>query len=130
MASRNHILISQSSQPSPTSPPVSHSSPLSSGTLGSYPVTTAPFTSLLPFSFSQHEGLLSPDLFEELMYSEELDNDFRQIDRKVAEIECSRDGHLSNSRVYVPESLPLAPVWDQRTWVVFHGNVPGIYNES
>ena len=58
-----------------------------------------------------------------------MDDDLRRIDLEVAEIERSRDADQSDSEIHVPESPPPTPARDQRTWVVFHGKVPGIYDE-
>ena len=52
------------------------------------------------------------------------------VGRKEFEVRKIDRNERISDRVYVPESPPLAPARDQRTWVVFHGKVPGIYDES
>lgn len=133
MAARNRNNASQPPRSSPAIAPdlsVARSSPLSSTSLGSYPITTASFTSS-PILSSTHRGFsASPDLIEGFEYCEDMDDDFRRIDLEVAEAERNlNDNQPPSSAVRVPESLPLPPLRDQRTWVVFHGKAPGVYAE-
>ena len=102
-----------------------------SGTLPSYPVASSPFSSLSSLSHINHESTPSLDLFDALEYTKDIDADFCRIDMDAAESQCSEVGHSSPSitGTSIPSTLSLTPVHDQKTWVVFHGKVPGIYND-
>lgn len=140
MATQKRALASPTS-PSPfrmrtQSPALSavRSSPLSSGSLASYPVTASPFGSS-PFESSLElssidGGPHSPDLFEPLEYTPDLGADFQRMDREAAAI---TDEHMgtppsSATQVLVPDTPPPTLLQDQKTWVVFIGKVPGVYD--
>lgn len=130
MAARNHPLFSWPSQQvsSPTIP-ATHPSPLRSGTLGSYPITTPPFSSSPPLSSDQaRSSSASPDLFEDLDYSEAMEDDLYRIDSEVASIlGAESQSYRAISPPNNGASFPASHN-DQRTWVVFNGKVPGIYD--
>lgn len=114
MASRRFALASPLPKRGP-SPSVSafRSSPLDSGSLVSYPITSSPFGSSPDLSSSCVGSSPSPDLFEPFVYTTAMDSDFRKIDAEGAQ-------HYS-------QSLPSTPPHDLNTWVVFRGKVPGLY---
>ena len=125
---------------SPTSPspqrPRSHSpalsavrtSSLASGSLASCLATSSPFQSSPSLSLVESEPS-SPDLFEPFEYTSDMDDDLRRIDSEASdELGNNEDtASLSATNVLVPESPPR--VHKGKTWVVFYGNVPGIYND-
>ena len=133
MAILDPALLPPPSRPSPAIAPTLsaiRSSPLSSGSLGSYPITTASFTSSPTLSSTQRDSSPSPDFLRGFVYSQEMDDDFSRVDREF-EAERLRDEFIfsqAHNRVLVSESPPPAPR-DQKTWVVFHGKVPGIYED-
>ena len=133
MAAKNPPSISPSPRrPLTSSPSLSavRLSPLASGSIGSigsFPFTSSsPFTSSPALSFTQRGSSLSPDLFEDFTYSQEMDADLRRIDLEAAaEYEqASRRGLLPDGRVRL---VPPTPDRDRKTWVVFRGSNPGIY---
>ncbi|KAF9787403.1 hypothetical protein BJ322DRAFT_1107468 [Thelephora terrestris] len=113
MAARNRFLFS-------SPPPTTRPSPIATGTLRSFPITSSPFSSSPPFSFTQ-PALSSPepDLFEDFTYSDDMDDDFRRIDTTSAAI--------LNTRI-AKEDAQAFPE-DRKTWVVFHGREPGVYDD-
>ena len=115
MANRKYALAAPSPLPSPALSAV-QSSPLSSGSLDSYPVTTPPFQSSPGFSFTQSGSPRSPDLFDDFEYTPDMAPDFQRIDMESL--------RLSNDPSSPPPTLPQ----DQKTWVVFRGKTPGLYN--
>ena len=117
------------------------SSPLSSGSLASYPATASPFQSSPGLSFVESRPQ-SPDLFEPLEYTPDLGTDLHRIDlesmalvgdvgilpQSTARVLVPETPPKSTPRVLVPETpLPTFPQ-DGKTWVVFLGKVPGLYN--
>ena len=108
-----------------------HSSPLASGTLPSYPLTSSPFTSLPTLSDIDRGSTASLDLFEDFEYSEDMDEDFRRIDMEAARAQHSECDYLFFPTGATPLSStpPPTPTCDQKTWVVFHSKIPGIYND-
>ena len=117
---------SPSSLPSPALSSV-HSFLPSSGTLGSYPVTTASFTSSPEF-LDTHLSLESPDLFDDLEYSSEMDDDLHRIDQQAAMIHDTRSSPLSSRNEVLVPSTP--PPREDKTWVVFCGRLPGVYDNA
>lgn len=104
-------------------------SPLSAGSLTSYPVTASPFGSSPGLSFIEDDPS-SPDLFEPFEYTPDMAPDFHRIDSEVGALQ-SEDGNTqpsSSPQVLVPDTPPRTPPQDQDTWVVFLGKVPGVYN--
>lgn len=125
-----------SSSPSPQrmrtlSPSISavHSSPLSSCSIASYPTTSSPFqpSSDLLFTDSRPQ---SPDLLEPFKYTPEMGADFRRIDWETSSPpgEDPSTPPPPTTRVLVPETPPPPLPQNQRTWVMFLGKVPGLYN--
>ena len=125
---------------SPT-PSAIQSSPLLSGSLISYPVTTASFESSPNLSHS-NESLESPDYLDPFEYTSDMDADFQRIDAVAALSQLEHDAPSSSaeSEANSPpstqsdlppptvESPPPTPHRKQRTWVVFQGKEPGIYD--
>ena len=127
MALRNHTLFSQPPQCSPALSAI-QSSPLATRLLSSYEVTTSPFSSSPTFSSSP-----SPDLFEEFTYNEDMDADFCRIDLDATSILESKNIQTNGTNPLqnrVVHGLPSTLPWDQKTWVVFCGKVPGIYDHA
>lgn len=114
-----------------TSPSLSaiHSSPFTSGTLTPLPATfpTSPFTftSSPPFSFTR-AAASSPesDLFDDFTYSNDMAEDFHRIDTQAAAI----IGPGANTGALDNDEAPRTPSHDEKTWVVFNGRIPGIYD--
>jgi hypothetical protein len=101
---------------SPTLPAI-RSSPLSSCSIGSYPVTTPPFQSSPGFSSTQGGSPRSPDLFDDFEYTPDMAPDFQRIDAEGLQLTDN------------PSSPPPSnPPHDQKTWVVFRGKTPGLYD--
>ena len=125
MTAQKRTPFSPLAKRSPTSsPPLSavRSSPLSSATLISLPATSSAFTSS-PFSFTQtSESCDEPDYFEEFNYSSDMEEDFRRIDDHAARV-LGTQASADNGVVPSP-TLPH----DRKTWVVFNGRTPGIYD--
>ena len=132
MTARTHPLSSRpspSQQPRPPALPAVASSPPSIGTLGSYPITTPPFSSSPTLSSASTQTKLStsPDLFDELNYSESMEDDFRRIDVETASIAETEQLSYRASPQHDGDLLAAA-YQEERTWVVFNGKVPGIYD--
>ena len=130
MAPQNHFPFSPSHSLSSPSLSAVRSSPLASGTLTPLPTTSpsSPFTfsSSPPFSFTQAAASSpSPDLFEDFTYSDDMAEDFRRIDTQAAAIIGS-----GVNDVGTPDDgeTPQTPSRDEKTWVVFNGRAPGIYD--
>lgn len=128
MASRSHTPVSPSPQRSSAfSPALSaiRSFSLSSSSLGSYPITSSPFSSSPILPSTQPKSSPSPDFFEDFTYSQDMDDDLRRIDQEVAETyqQINHPNRAQNSGVNLALALPR----DRKTWVVFRGKVPGIY---
>lgn len=129
MTARNHPLLSLPLPSQRFRPPSSlstvGSSPPTVGTLDSYPITTPPFSSspLLSSASAQTRLSASPDLFDDLTYSEAMEDDLRRIDSETASVESYR----ASSPQYNEGRLP-AFRGEERAWVVFNGKVPGIYD--
>ena len=104
-------------------------SPLLSETSLSCSVTSSPLTSSPTLSYDGCGTTASPDLFDDLKYSEAMEVDFRRIDMQAAEYESI---HASSSMRKTPNtpSPPPTPVRDRKTWVVFRGKTPGIYDDG
>ena len=102
-------------------------SPLLSGTSLSCTVTSSPLTSSPTLSNGRESA--SPDLLDDLKFSEDLDDDFRRIDRQAAEFEQI---HTSPPMRRIPHTPTPPPtlVRDRKTWVVFRGKTPGIYDDG
>ena len=127
MAVRNNLfsLPPQRSSPSPTLS-AAQSSPLASGTLRSYPVTASPFSSSPPFLFTQTSlSAPLPDLFDDFAYSEDMEEDFHRIDSAAAAIIEVENAEMNVSPPWVLQ--PRLPQ-NQKTWVVFCGKIPGVYD--
>ena len=119
------------------------SSPLSSGSLISYPVTTASFESSPDLSQSD-DSLGSPEYLEPFEYTPEMEVDLQRIDAEAAgsQLEHNNPPSSAESRVNSPpqtradsppspthaESPPSTPHRKQKTWVVFQGREPGVYD--
>jgi hypothetical protein len=132
MAAKKRILVSPppwtSLLPSLTLSTL-RTTPLASGSLVSYPVTSSPFSSSPVFSFTQTASSPLPDLFDTFEYTKDMDDDLRRIDL-AAESEhypCGRPLYPPNNRL-PSDSPPLTPPQDEKTWVVFRGKIPGIYD--
>ena len=129
--------------PSPTSPsPLrmrTHSpalsavrtSPLSTGSLGSYPLTSSPFQSSPSLSLvGGAPG--SPDLLEPFEYTPDMDPDLSRIDSESSARIAEDEGIPPlppTARVLIPESPPRTLSRNQKTWVVFLGRKPGLYSD-
>ena len=121
------------------------SSPPLSGSLISYPVTTASFKSSPNLSHSD-DSLGSPDYLEPFEYTSDMDTDFQRIDAVAAasQLENNDPPSSAESQINSPpptqadlppspahtESGPSTPYQKKRTWVVFQGKEPGIYEYS
>ena len=108
--------------PSPlrTSPPPSiRPTPLESGSSFSYSATSSLFQYSSEFSLPSSEPPPSPDLFDNFVYSPAMDSDFQRIDAEGEQHQMT----LSQSS----SLTPLQRKREQRTWVVFRGKTPGIY---
>ena len=133
MTTKKRPLASPTS-PSPWRPrtcsptPIFRISPLAGGSPPPYPVTPPPFQSSPSLSLVQSEPS-SPDLFEPFEYTSDMDDDLRRIDSVMSDELGNDEVSVSSSEasILVPESLP--PVRKGKTWVVFYGNVPGIYHD-
>jgi len=144
MAARNCVPLSPSPHRPPGSPALSavRSSPLfsgslrsypvsslASGSLRSYPITSSPFSSSPTFSHTQ-ESSPSPDLFDDFTYNEDMEDDFHRMDSAASAILGDGDAQADdlvppqNNGVHIPNPTLSQ---DQKTWVVFHGKTPGIY---
>ena len=99
----------------------------SSGTLGSYPVTTASFTSSPEF-LDTHLSSESPNLFEDLEYSSDMDDDFLRIDQQAAMAHDTHSSPFSSRNEVLVPSTP--PPMEDKTWVVFCGRLPGVYDTA
>ena len=128
MASQNHPFFS----PPRASPPLSavHSSPFASGAFTSLPATpsASPFTlsSSPPFSFTQAAASSpEPDLFEDFTYSDDMAEDFDRIDTQAAAIIGSG---ANNTGTPGDGEAVQTPSRGVKTWVVFNGRIPGIYD--
>ena len=140
----------RNNSPSP-SPAGRSSSPLSSGSLVSYPVTTISFQSSPDLSHSDPESHDSPDYLEPFEYTSDMECDFRRIDAEAAQLGSddpflssntelnsslpppSQAGPQSPARTDSPppsgiDSPPLTLRRKQKTWVVFQGREPGVYD--
>ena len=121
-----------------------HSSPLLSGSLTSYPITTVSFESSPNLSHSDN-SLGSPDYLEPFEYTSDMDADFQRIDAVAAsQLDNGAPSSSAESEADSPpptqadlppspahtESRPPTPYQKQRTWVVFQGREPGIYDHS
>ena len=84
------------------------------------------FSSSPPFSFTQAAtSSPEPDLFEDFTYSDDMAKDFHRIDAEATAIIGSGVngiGTPDNSEV------PQTHSSDKKTWVVFNGRIPGIYD--
>lgn len=116
----------RASRPSPLNISAVRPSPTAVGSLPSYPVTSSPFSSSPILSSTQGDSLPSPDLFEDFEYSQEMDPDLRRID---AEAEHDYAFLLPSHRISA-NSPPSTLVGDQKTWVVFRGNLAGVYDNA
>ena len=137
------------------SPPLSTDrslSPLSSGSLVSYPVTSTSFETSPTLSHSDDSSRDSPDYLEPFEYTSDMECDFRRIDLEADEVHRSEDNGTQPSssmesaglppsahadsplaRVDSPpvhtDSPPPTPLHQkQKYWVVFQGREPGIYD--
>ena len=133
MTSKRPRLVSPSHQTSPTpSPSLSavRSSPLATGTLPSYPVTASPFSSSPTLSPTERGSSASPDLFDDFEYHEDMDADLRRIDMET-DTQSSQGGRSSPtlSDGASDPDLPPTTAPGPRTWVVFRGGAPGIYED-
>ena len=74
----------------------------------------------------------SPDLFDEFKYSEDMDEDFRRIDFEAEAVngQYGNSFPLLNGGLSVSDSPFQEPARDQKSWVVFHGKIPGIYDNG
>ena len=109
------------STPSPTRP-----SPLSSGTLQSYPITASPFTNSPTFLPTSQESTPEQDYFDDFAYTSDMDEDFRRIDE-----EASQPGEYSGDDQDRASTEPPPPLSrNSKTWVVFRGRIPGIYDNG
>jgi len=131
MAARNYPSSPPPQRRPPSSPPLSavRSSPLASGTLRPYPVTASPFTSSPTFSFTQTSRCTSsPDLFEDFTYTADMEEDFNRIDSiPAANIRPETPQANANPPQQFSAVFPSLPR-NRKTWVVFRGKVPGIYD--
>ena len=111
------------------------SSPLSSGSLISYPVTTASFESS-PYLSQSDDSLGSPDYLDPFEYTTEMDADFQRINAKATGSQLEYGSSSSSAEYHADsppppthtESPPLTPHRKQKTWVVFQGREPGVYD--
>lgn len=75
-------------------------------------------------SSAPRESAASPDYFDDFQYSSDMEDDFRRIDREVAD-------QLGEQADQVAWFAPASEDARQsKTWVVFKGKVPGLYNGS
>ena len=126
MVSQTPPLFSPSHSTASPSLSAIRSSPLFSGTLTPLPATpsTLPFTFSSSPSFSFTQAAASspePDLFEDFTYSDNMAEDFHRIDMQAAAIIRSEGDDIGT-----PDGGEI-PSRDKKTWVVFDGRVPGIY---
>ena len=134
MAVRNHVPSSPPLRYSLTSSPALsavRSSPLIAESFGLYPFTSSPFSSSQIFPITQIRSSHSPDLFDDFIYSKDMDDDFRRIDSDAAaiiEAENSQTDHTNLSQSSSVHIFLPTPPRNRRTWVVFHGRLPGIYD--
>ena len=133
MAVRNYTPSSPSPHPLTPSPTLSavQPSPLATRSFGSYPFTSSPFDSSQAFSVTQARSSPSPDFFDDFIYSQDMDDDFRRIDSDAAiiiEAENARAGRRSPVQHNGLHVSRLTLPRDRRTWVVFRGKIPGIYD--
>lgn len=131
MATRDRPLFSQPPQPvSSQALSVAHSSPPSTfnGSLGSYPITATSFSSSPPLSPTQTRSSASPDLFEDLTYTEAMEDDLRRIDSETASILEAESPSYHVIPIQDNGGRLSVVHRDQKTWVVFNGKVPGIYD--
>ena len=127
-------------------------SPLSSGLLISYPVTTASFESSPNLSHSDDSQLGSPDYLEPFEYTSDMEPDFQRIDAEAvgSQLENTHPSSSAEPHANLPpptqadsppptqadlppsptqaESSSPTPYRKQRTWVVFQGREPGVYD--
>ena len=140
-------------RPRNNSPPPSvtrSSSPLSSGSLVSYPVTTTSFVTSPTLSHSDDGSRESPDYLEPFEYTSDMECNFRRIDLeadKAHQLEgnCTHPSSSTESDFPPPtradspstrtDSPPAGadsprptPQRKQKYWVVFQGREPGIYD--
>lgn len=131
-AKRQRVISPPSAIPFASSPSLSaiRSSPLATGSLPSYPVTSSPFTSSPILSCTQRGS--SPEFFDNFEYNEGMDADFRRIDLELAEAERSRHNCSPPSLNDGISSSDSPPIFagDEKTWVVFRGKIPGIYEDA
>ena len=138
MTTQKHVLTPPTS-PSPQrmrlrDPTLSEvqSSPLSAGSLVSFPVSSSRLQSSPNFAFVK-ERAHSPDLFEPFVYTPDMEVDFRRIDLQASQ-EFVEDNMPQSppptSPATAPAELPTTTAQDQKTWVVFLGKVPGIYHSA
>ena len=125
-----HLL---SSQPLPSQwprssnlPAVASSPPVETPKL--YPISIPPFSSspLLSSVSPQTRLSISLDLFDELTYSKSMDDNFHRIDTETASITRAEQSYHVILLQHIKGSLPATQ--EERTWVVFNGKVPGIYD--
>ena len=127
----------------PSSPSAVQSSPLFSGSLISYPVTTASFESSPDLS-QNSEVLGSPDYLDPFEYTSDMDADFQRIDATAALLQLEDNAPSSSTESEADSPPPIQPDLPppqtriespsptpnrkQRTWVVFQGKEPGVYD--
>lgn len=133
MTFRMRVPVSPSPKRSPIySPALSavRPSPLARGSSGSCPVASSPFNSSPVFSFTQMASSPSPDLFDDWAYTHDMDDDLRRIDSLAAEFYSSQARPANASQgCGVHDSLLASPP-TQKTWVVFRGKTPGVYENG
>jgi hypothetical protein len=100
--------------------------------LGTVSIESSPASSSPPFSFTKTAASSSPeaDLFEEFSYSDDMDGDFRRIDTNTTAIlgaGSAQENDLAVVNNNRADADPTPP--PQKTWVVFHGKAPGVYDD-
>lgn len=134
MASQKRVLGSPTS-PTPLRriPPsllAAQSSSLTGGPSSSYPVTTPSYQSSPDPPSTQSRSSQSPDLLDDFRYSPTMAGDFQRLDAEVAAIRGDNPSPPPSTIASASSLSSPTPPQDQKTWVVFRGKGPGLYNSS
>ena len=105
------------------------SSPLSAGSFVSFPATSSPLQPSQDFAFVK-ERARSPDLFEPFVYTPDMEVDFRRIDMQASQEFVENNMQSSPPTTPVAVSAQTTTTRNQKTWVVFLGKVPGLYDSA
>ncbi|KAF9789421.1 hypothetical protein BJ322DRAFT_1105268 [Thelephora terrestris] len=133
MAGKTRSFVLPLEQMSSFSPPISAvcPHPLATGKLKrleAISIESSPTSSSPRFSFTQSNASTpEPDLFEEFNYSDAMDGDLHRIDTTA--IAILGNTQQNNPAVAEDDGAHLDPAPPQKTWVVFHGRGPGVYED-